>query len=402
MQVRFENPLFEDGLLRALSHSYYGGAEVGECLSTAERIPEDDAERWYGEWYRTAERIHAQAEASLAAGHRVSAREAFLRSSNYYRTAYLPLFGAPVDPRLSEALDRQTEVFQQAGALFSPRFESVSIPYEDTTLPGYFFTVDESSKPRPTLILTGGYDSTVEELYFFSAAAALRRGYNCLCFDGPGQGTVLLKQHLPFRPDWENVVRPVVDYALTRPEVDPARLALMGLSWGGYLAPRAATGEHRLAACIADPGQYDLLEALKRQIPLPPDLRDRLPNVDPALLQPILGQMMNHPRMAWAMKRAMLVHGVSSPFEYLRVSAAYTLAGLAQQITCPTLVCEAEDDPIAQFAPQLYEALTCPKHYFHFTNEEGAGEHCECGARTLFHQRAFDWLDDIFAISSRR
>ena len=171
--------------------------------------------------------------------------------------------------------------------MFSPAFEPVAIPFEGTTLPGYFYQVDDSGAPRPTLIATGGYDSTVEELYFWNAAAALRRGYNCLCFDGPGQGAPLIKQQLYMRPDWENVVRPVVDYALTRREVDPTRIVLTGLSWGGYLAPRAASGEHRLAACIADTGQYDLLAAIKRLFPLPQETLDRLPNVDPEVLQPL-------------------------------------------------------------------------------------------------------------------
>ena len=48
-----------------------------------------------------------------------------------------------------------------------------------------------------------------------------------------------------FRPDWEAVIGPVVDFAVTRPEVDPSRIALMGISFGGYLAPRAASGEPR-------------------------------------------------------------------------------------------------------------------------------------------------------------
>ena len=51
---------------------------------------------------------------------------------------------------------------------------------------------------------------------------------------------------------------------------------------------------------------------------------------------------------------------------------------------------------------QLYEALTCPKHFLRFSTEEGAGEHCECGARALFHQRAFDWLDAIFSLAGQR
>jgi dipeptidyl aminopeptidase/acylaminoacyl peptidase len=61
-----------------------------------------------------------------------------------------------------------------------------------------------------------------------------------------------------FRPDWEAVIGPVVDFALTRPEVDPDRIALMGISLGGYLAPRAASAEPRIAACIADPGEFSL------------------------------------------------------------------------------------------------------------------------------------------------
>jgi hypothetical protein len=53
-------------------------------------------------------------------------------------------------------------------------------------------------------------------MYFAFAVAANRRGYHCLLFDGPDQGRVLITQGLPMRPDWENVVRPVIDYALTR------------------------------------------------------------------------------------------------------------------------------------------------------------------------------------------
>ena len=111
---------------------------------------------------------------------------------------------------------------------------------------------------RPTLIITGGYDSTAEEAYFFGGAAAVARGYTCIAFDGPGQGAAIIENGLGFRADWEVVVRRVVDYAITRPEVDKSKIALLGISFGGYLAPRAASGEPRLAACIADPGEFSL------------------------------------------------------------------------------------------------------------------------------------------------
>jgi alpha-beta hydrolase superfamily lysophospholipase len=370
---------------------------VGECLAIAARVKEDDTNSWYREWFAAGERLGAGGDQSRAAGHPVSAREAYLRASNYFRTAGTVLLGAPVDPRLVISYGRQRDAFRQAIALFDTPAEIIGIPFEGHMLPGYFFAVDASGTPRPTLILTSGYDSTAEELYFFSVAAALRRGYNCLCFDGPGQGGALLHEGLPLRPDWEQVVAPVVDFALARADVDPRQVALIGLSLGGYLALRAATGEHRLAACIADPGQYDLLEAIRSRLPLPRAIRARAPDVPWALLLPIFAVMKRRPFLAWTLRRALLVHGVNSPREYLRAAATFTLAGRIADITCPTLICDAADDPISAFARQTYEALRCPKAYERFTAEEGAGEHCEMGARSLYHQRAFDWLDMALA-----
>jgi hypothetical protein len=47
---------------------------------------------------------------------------------------------------------------------------------------------NNNNKLKPTLIAHGGFDSTLEELYASAAAPALERGYNCLTFEGPGQG----------------------------------------------------------------------------------------------------------------------------------------------------------------------------------------------------------------------
>jgi alpha-beta hydrolase superfamily lysophospholipase len=76
----------------------------------------------------------------------------------------------------------------------------------------------------------------------------LRRGYNVLAFDGPGQGAAIRQQKLVFRPDWEAVITPVINYALTREEIAPKKLVLFGYSLGAFLVARAAAFEHRPAA----------------------------------------------------------------------------------------------------------------------------------------------------------
>src|SRR5436190_4198365 len=149
------------------------------------------------------------------------------------------MFAVPVDPRVMEACQKQTDSFQRAAVLFDQTVQVVNIPYQNTTLPGYFIRPNATNTALKTLLCTGGYDGTCEEPFFSIASGALKSGYNVLIFDGPGRGGALVMQKMPMRADWENVVTPVVDYLLTRRDVDSARIALYGGSFGGYLAPRA-------------------------------------------------------------------------------------------------------------------------------------------------------------------
>jgi len=258
MHVIFNDAQFDFQTLRLLGSAASGDAEVGEVLSTAYRIREGDFESWTAEWLKTARRVHEIAEGSLDRGCRVSAREAYFRASNYYRAAEFYLHGDPSDPRIIDFSRSARACFEQALGLTSLAVERVAIPYQGTSLPGYFYRADEAEARAPTLIVHTGYDGTQEELRA-TATAATSRGMNCLTFEGPGQGAVIREQGLGFRPDWEAVVTPVVDHVLDLATVDPERIALLGISFGGYLAPRAAAFEHRLAACIANGGVFDFM-----------------------------------------------------------------------------------------------------------------------------------------------
>jgi pimeloyl-ACP methyl ester carboxylesterase len=394
----FKDELFNAQWLRAAGHASSGGADVGECLAAARQIGEPDAERWFAAWSSLAGEMLTAARESLAEGHPVSARAAYLRASNYYRAAYTFLIGAPVDPRVVDTYRLQRAAFESAAALMTPAAERISIPYAGMSLHGYLFCAAADGQARPTLIINGGYDSTAEEAYFFSGAAAVSRGYTCIVFDGPGQGSAIIEDGLVFRPDWEAVITPVVDYALTRREVDPARIALMGISFGGYLAPRAASGEPRLAACIADPGELSLFEEMKAR--MPPFIARELPRGNPlvlAVLNFMLGRRMHHVTAGWGLRRGLWVHGVKTGLAYLRLTQDYTLAGRSDQVRCPTLICSAENDDIGVTADALYAALKCEKVRLKFAADVGAGEHCEAGARLFFNERAFDWLDSVLA-----
>ena len=266
MRQLFDNLLFQTFADRATMTMTRGGAEYGECVTTAARITLGDVDSWYRKWVATAERVESWGEESAHRGHPVSARKAYLRASSYYRLSFYPLFGAPVDPRLVAAFDRESRCFGRFAALMEPPLAPVEVTFEGTSLPGYLCLLD-ASRSRPTHDRGGERLRLVHEMYWSHAVPALRQGYNCLLVDGPGQGRVLIKQGLHMRPNWETVMRPIVDFACTRPEIDRKRIAVMRWSFGGFLAPRGVSGDQRIAALIADPGQWDQLESIRAGLP---------------------------------------------------------------------------------------------------------------------------------------
>ena len=179
--------------------------------------------------------------------------------------------------------------------------------------------------------MNNGSDACLTTLWPPLGAGGVARGYNVLVFDGPGQQSMLFERGVPFRYDWEHVITPVVDYLLTRPDVDPTRLALWGISQGGYWAPRALAFEHRLAAGIADPGVYDAFEPWWNALSEP--MRRCLragdqPGFD-HLMQESLQQGTPAQRQNWAWRAK--PYGTSSPYEVFVEARRYSLAGVVER-----------------------------------------------------------------------
>jgi pimeloyl-ACP methyl ester carboxylesterase len=401
MKIIFQDPAFSFQLLRTIGSTYYGGADIGECLSAAYRIKEGDLESWHSEWLATAERVSKYGENSLFSGHKVSAREAYLRAFNYYRNAEFFLHTNPQDSRIIETWQKSVDSFKKAAQLLPNPVEFVEIPYEGTSLPGYFYRVNDNndtsaSIPKPTLILHTGFDGTQEELYVTSVIAALSRGYNCLTFEGPGQGRVIRKQNIPFRYDWEKVVRSVIDFVAEKYErqCDMKRLALMGISMGGYLAARAAAFEHRISACILDDGVYDIYENYMEKLAT---LGDAISHGNATIVNTAIETSMYFDTtIRWAISHGMWAFDAKDPLHFIQKNKEYSLKDVADKIECPTLVLEAQMDVDFPGGPKkVYDALKCPKKYVLFTADEGAEDHCQVAALSLSNQRIFDWLDDV-------
>lgn len=380
--------------LRVLGHIAYGGADFGETVTTAQRITSGDYDSWYEQWAATAGRIEAEARAAQRAGHTVSAHDGLLRAATYYRSAEFYTRDVVPDPRGRPAYERSVRCFQDAAALMSPAVLPVMIPFENTALNGYLYQ-PSSDTPAPTLIMFNGFDGVAEEFHTTDALAARQRGYTVVTFDGPGHAGPRYRDGLPFRPDWETVVTPVIDWAVQRPEVDAERIALLGNSMSGGLAPRAAAFEPRIGALICIDGVYDIGQAYTSHLGSGADAEQRLRTADDDEINAIAHKMMAaDPMIRWAIRQGMWSFGVDTPKAFLQASLAYHLRdGIAERISCPVFVGCAESDEFFRGQPEELAAHLKAPTLVTFTDAEGAGAHCQVGAQRLLNARMLDWLD---------
>jgi alpha-beta hydrolase superfamily lysophospholipase len=168
-----------------------------------------------------------------------------------------------------------------------------------------------------------------------------------------------------------------VDFAVAHPLVDPPRIALSGWSLGGHLAPRATSGEHRIAALIADPGTWSIAggfrAAIRHMFNLPAEAVRDLGALDQSIIDRAEAGIRKDRELNWkVVQRGFWVHGVGNLRDFLAAAERFTLEGRAERIECPTLITEAENDTLAAGAGAFFEALRCPKALLRFT----AGGRC--------------------------
>jgi hypothetical protein len=379
----FSTEDLEFGFIYFLGHATHGACAIGEMLYLADQYVEKKPETWIEAAVSMADRIEARARRSLENGHIISAREGFLRASYYHRLAT-----AMISPRKETAtwrahFKRSRALFKEAAILFEPAMEYFEIPFEGTVLPGYFLKPNSSDTPRKTLLMIGGGETFAEDLYFYIAPAAIARGYNFMTVDLPGQGGLPL-EGVYFRADVEIPMKTVVDYALSRPDVDPDRLAAYGISGGGYYVPRAAAYEKRIKACIANSLLYDLDRILKSSLLQFGDLFKKY--------DPMTYYIVDMIAWRWGAKNPLGLIPKNKDFKFD-----------PSLIMCPSLILigEGEYQGSKEAKRQQHsglEAIQNPRKELVIAPlNEGGGHHVIGENLTLMSQIVFDWLDDILA-----
>jgi alpha-beta hydrolase superfamily lysophospholipase len=391
----FADQTYNFETVRVLNDISAVGGDSADITQAIAGLKAGDAQGWYDTWAVAGDRAMDFAHRTTDP---VSKGNALLRAHNYYRAA--EFFLAPSDPQRQAIWKKNVDAFYQGLDVLGVSYERIRVPYGKYHLNAVYYPGPAGADKKPLLVVVGGYDSTMEELYFHVVAAAHERGYSVLTYEGPGQGSVLREQGLTFTPEWEKPNSAVLDTFLSMHPFS-GKIVLIGESMGGYLAPRAAAFDPRISGVVAYDVFYDGGAVATRHVP--PFvfwLRDH--HYD-GVLKFLVAHGPNDPGSAWSVQNGMWTLGVHDPFGVIDAFRAYTLAPVASRISADVLILAGADDhfvpgdQVDAFEKSLTHARSVTKVVY--DRASGGSEHCQIGAPSLWRATLFDWLSSKFVQS---
>lgn len=385
----FDNQAFHFQTLRAINDVKADGAESGEILETIKHIKEGDTESWYLAWERTGNAVLKKAEQYTDPK---SKGNALLRAHNYLRTA--EFFMDPSDPKRESVYKKSTDSFYKGLNSLGVKYEHIKIPYGNYTLNANYFPGPAGSENKPLIVFVGGFDSVLEELYFVIVHNAYERGYSVLTYEGPGQGEVIRKQNLPFTHEWEKPTKAVMDTFLKNHKKHD-KIVLVGMSFGGYLGPRAAAFDDRFDGVVAFDVGYDFGAVAENASPgIAIWLQKHEFHKTVEFLSSIKSKFSS--TFSWGLKNARWTFNTKDSNETLNAFRKFTLEGVADKIKQDVLILAGTKDhfiPINQvetFQKSLKSARSVKTIIY--DEEFGGAEHCQLGAATLWQADFFEWI----------
>jgi dienelactone hydrolase len=335
------------------------------------RTAVDDAtqQAWFDSWTAVADRLKGMATRDECAGHSPSGARKRRRVAAYHLMAERMMTN--LSPLKMESYKKALDVFQSAASGLGESIEYLEVQYADGAMPS-IFVAGQGAGQRPCLVFFNGYDVTKEVLYLMGVGDLAARGISVLLCDQPGSGGALRLYDLKTRFDMEVPGSACFDAMAARPDVDESRIAIGAISMGGYFAPRAASVDHRFAACVAWGAFHDLLGVAA-------NLAQTHAHSAPPFQVP------------W-------VFGMEQ--DKLREFApSFNLDSVIGEMTCPLLVVHGESDrqvPVAQ-AHRTYEMATSSsrRDLRIFATGSWGEEHCQVDDPTLAIDAIGDWLEEV-------
>jgi dienelactone hydrolase len=212
----------------------------------------------------TAKRREAKARAAEAEGMAVTARDNYFMAAVHWGAAQWPLHDN--DAENLELNANKRKCYGEYVRLADHRIEQVMLPFRGKTVPGWFHLPPGYQGGKiPVVISFPGMDTFKELFVGLQSDRWLSRGVAVLALDGPGQAECRVLGLTVSMENWTTVGKAVVDWLLTRPEIDPARIGLFGNSFGSFFATIVTANEPRIKACIAnatclEPGFHSIFE----------------------------------------------------------------------------------------------------------------------------------------------
>jgi alpha-beta hydrolase superfamily lysophospholipase len=328
-------------------------ADFEEVTASLERW-----EDWCAAWSRRAQLHEELGRHSLGNGFRLTAGEHLVRAAIYYHFAKFVFVQDPQQMRAAHM--KAVECYRDALPMMRPPGERVAIDFSGHRLFGVLRKPKESN--CPVVVMAPGLDSTKEELHAYEDSF-LNRGMATLAIDGPGQGEA--EYEIPICGDYERAARAVLDWIEKRDDLDSKRMAIWGVSLGGYYAPRAAAYEKRFKACIALSGPFDWAQ-----------IWDGLPE----LTRETFRARSHSKNQEEAKQRA----------------AALTLKDAAKNITCPIFIVAGRQDRLvpAAHAEMLAKAVSGPVELLMVED----GGHNANNRPYRYRSRSADWLAERFGL----
>jgi pimeloyl-ACP methyl ester carboxylesterase len=375
-KYRFDDPNMDLFFVAALGWGKSGGLDIGEVFEIASHITDGDADTWICAFERQAKLLETQANVWAARGWIRAAGEMRLKAFAAYRSAWQ--FAAPGETfnRLYALHRAAFAVATRELALPATFFEA---PYSGKTLPGLFLA--NPSPNAPVVLVVGGADTCFEDLFLSIGRNLFDRGYSIAIADLPGQGATA-NTDMHWESEAEKPIGAVIDVLINRFAAQPGRIALLGMSLGGYFVARAAGHESRLATVIAS---------------------TPFPNPNELFALSVRAAAADSQRpMSTAAKRSYQVAlwkaGATDPANFLTKTAG--MIADPARVTVPFLsILGGGDSPVfAQQAIRWHrEIRSARKSFVLLDAATGADAHCQANNRLRLAQESCGWMDEIFA-----